>query len=102
MKAEETISRMVQESMPNLAPRLREWAEAHLVPPTKQIFAMDTDGRSEKEFWLITDHNGTNDSGYRVVFDDEKQLFGLETTLQNKIAWYMGLYGSFQEAVENM
>jgi len=66
------------------------------------LFAMDPDGGEESSLGLITDHNGTNDSGYRIVFDEECQRFGLATTLQSGTAWYMGLYGSFDETVENM
>ena len=79
-----------------------EWAETHLIPPSKQFFSVDLDSDCRKGLWLVTDHNGTNDSSYRIVFDDEMQMFGLETTMQDETAWYMGPYGSFQETVENM
>lgn len=102
MEIAETISRFVQVSLPKVAPHLREWAEAHLVSPRKQEFASDPDGNETTQLWLVTDHNGNNDSSCRIVFDDEESMFGLEMTLQDGTNWFMRLYGSFDQTVESM
>ena len=51
---------------------------------------------------MVTDNIGYSDSSYRVVYDEETKMFGLECTLSNGLEWYMGAYGTFEEAVENM
>lgn len=85
-----------------LGPQLRSWVEDHLILPREVRLATDVDGTSFKKFWLITDHVGTNDSSYRIIFDEETDSFGLECTLDSGVEWCMGNYGSFDEVVENM
>ncbi len=94
----------VGQSIHHLSPRLLQWARAHLVAPRRIIVANDPDGKSEAEYWLVTDHTGHEDSGYRVVYDERTRTFGLECTLQNGIHWYMGesAGGSFAQAIEDM
>ena len=64
--------------------------------------AVNSDGRGVSYYWLVTDNIGVNDSSYRVVYDEEQNMFGLECMLANGIEWYMGAYGTFREAIENM
>ena len=66
------------------------------------FLATDAEGTSFKDVWLVTNHTGENDSSYRIIYDDQAQLFGLECTLESGVEWYMGNYGSFSETVENM
>jgi hypothetical protein len=33
---------------------------------------------------------------------EEAQAFGLECTLDSGVKWYMGIYGSFSQAVDSM
>jgi hypothetical protein len=98
----EQIDLKVQESLPSLKPHLRSWAQQHLIQPRKINLSIDSDGNTSKDFWLVTDHNGKDDSSYRVVYDADEKIFGLEVTLETGIEWYMGAYGTFAEAVENM
>jgi hypothetical protein len=98
----ERIRAKISESVVLLAPHLRSWAEAHLIAPRQVRLSLDPDGTSSKDLWLVTDHVGTNDASYRVVYDDETDGFGLECTLETGVEWYMGDYGSFAETVENM
>ena len=101
-KIVEQINLKVQEMMPSLKPHLLSWAQQHLIRPRKITLSLDSDGNTSKDFWLVTDHNGKDDSSYRVVYDAEEQAFGLEVTLETGVEWYMGTYGIFAEAVENM
>ena len=54
------------------------------------------------QLWLVTDHNGHNDSGYRVVYDPEVDMFGIETQIQNGPSYLLGLHGSFEDTIEGM
>lgn len=85
-----------------LWPHLRSWVDEHLISPRQVWVAIDTNGTSFKTLWLVTDRVGENDSSYRVVYNNETDAFGLECTLDSGVEWYMGNYGSFAEAVENM
>ena len=96
------IKNRVAKELVILPPHLQTWVRTHLVEPHLRKFSVDHDGSSFKHFWLVTDHNGENDSSYRIVFDGEQEVFGLECTLESGVEWYMGSYGSFSDAVENM
>jgi hypothetical protein len=98
----EEITRLVEESLPTLAPHLRRWVEAHRVPPTRRCLAADSEGQRRVHVWLVTDHVGSEDSSYRVVYDEEAGKSGLEVTLQDGTEWYMGCYGGLCETIENM
>jgi hypothetical protein len=98
----EQINMKIQETLPSLKPHLHSWVQQHLIQPRKIKLSLDSDGHTSNDFWLITDHNGKDDSSYRVVYDADEQVFGLEVTLETGIEWYMGASGTFAEAVENM
>ena len=96
------INELVHKELPSLAPHLKEWAEQHLVTPYQVTISKDPGGLEEIKLWLVTDHTGHQDSSSRVVFDADVDEFGLEMTLSNGVAWFMGIYGGFTETVENM
>lgn len=98
----ERIRAKIAEGVLLLAPHLQAWVDEHLIPPRQVSLAVDPDASSFRNLWLVTNHVGTKDSTYRVVFDEETDAFGLECTLDSGVEWYMGNYGSFAEAVENM
>jgi len=88
--------------MPALASHLKDWLQAHMTLPRRISLSTDPDGLEHSEFWLVTDHTVTNDSSYRVVYDDREGMFGIECTLENGVHWMMGLYGGLAETIENM
>jgi hypothetical protein len=98
----ERIREKISEAVVVLAPHLRAWVEEHLIVPRQVRLALDANGTSFKNLWLVTNHVGANDSSYRVAYDDETDAFGLECTLDSGVEWYMGNYGSFAETIENM
>jgi hypothetical protein len=103
MKTPETwIHELVQADLPNLAPHLRAWAEAHLAAPRQGTFSESSEGTKPFTLWLVTDNTGTEDSSLRVVFDQRRGKFGLAMELRNGIHWFTGLYGSFSETIKNM
>jgi hypothetical protein len=92
----------VDEGLKHLSSTLRGWAEAHMVEPREIAASLDPKGAQRELFWLVTDDVGVNDSGYRVVFDPRANTFGLVTIVDGGIVWYLGGYGDFNDAVENM
>jgi hypothetical protein len=99
---EKRIALEVQERLTALEPHLRSWLCDHLIEPRQVELATQADGSSTKSLWLVTDHIGKNDSSYRVVYDEAKQVFGLEVTLDTGVELYMGAYGTFSETIESM
>jgi hypothetical protein len=80
------------------------WAKAHLISPRPVELFTSVDGSEVTQCWLVTDHTGESDSGYRVVFDEEAGLFGHETTVDpGGRAVLLGLFSAdFAETVEAM
>jgi len=100
---QETIRLAIKNSLHKIDETIDlKWINKHLVDPTNIKLCTDLNNKIYREFWLVTDHMGEDDSAYRVVFDDQNNVFGLETTLDNGINWYMGDYGDFNEAVKHM
>jgi hypothetical protein len=91
-----------QEGLTLLKPHLRSWASEHLIRPRRVSLSVNSEGTSFKSLWLVTDHLGKDDSSYRIVYDEDESAFGLELTLDMGVEWYMGIYGTFSETVENM
>jgi hypothetical protein len=96
------INTEVQIGILKLAGPLQEWVREHLIEPREIVLATDPEGKKWRTLWLVTDHISHNDSGYRVVFDESSKLFGLESTLDTDIPWFMGLYGDFATTVQAM
>jgi hypothetical protein len=96
------IEELINTDILSLRKPMDEWAKNHLCKPQRIKLSKDPDGNEFAYYWLVTDHTGTNDSSYRVVYDEEMEMFGLECTLDNGLEWYMGAYGTFKEAIESM
>jgi hypothetical protein len=101
MNPNEILGR-VEDSVGTLSPRLQSWARAHLIVPHRIELSNDVDGKDKSIYWLVTDHTGNQDSSCRVAYDEEFGQFGLECTLQDGTHWFMGIYGTFAEAIESM
>jgi hypothetical protein len=72
-----------------------------LNPHAKQLFVNSFDN-SEVHLWLVLEENPTEKSGYKIVFDEKTQMFGLATGSWEGPDMYLGPYGTFLEALENM
>ncbi len=96
------ISTLVNGDLPQLDLSLREWVTKHLAQPRKIEVLASINGHETIQVWLITDNVGHHDSAYRVVFDEQKDQFGLAVASANQDHWYMGSYGSFAETVDSM
>jgi hypothetical protein len=97
-----TIKKRVSNDFESISPRFRDWVRDHLIEPRLVRFAVDSDGLKYKDVWLVTDHVGSEDTSYRVVYDPSDGNFGLEMTTIDGIEWYMGPNGEFFETIESM
>jgi len=84
---------------PKLNEPLRRWLRSHLIPPRKIELARKSDGASTEPFWLITDHSGTDDALFRLVYDDTVKRYGIECAIQNGICLFAGFRESLEVAV---
>lgn len=100
----EILGQKIQTSMAGgmLSPDLKKWAQEHSITPKRTKLAIAPEFKEYREFWLVTDHIGRKDSSHRVVFDDKKNIFGLEGATEDGTQYYLGEYGEFHEAIYNM
>ena len=96
------ISNLVESEIHTLAPHHKLWFEEHLIVPHQIDLSLKDNGEGEITLWLVTDHVGNNDSSYRIVYDPEHDMFGLEVTIENGVNWYMGRYGNLLTVVNAM
>lgn len=86
----------------DLAIHLRDWFLSHQTAPRRVTLSKEQDGGDEEEFWLITDHTGTENSSYRIVFDDELGAFGISSQMASGVDYLLGIYGSLSETIESL
>ena len=73
-----------------------------LVPPTKKAYKSATDGVIE-ELWLVLEEYPENQSGYKIVFDEKSEEFGLATgDFFGGPDVFLGIYGTFLETLSAM
>jgi len=53
------------------------------------------------ELWLVLEEDPAEHSGYEIVFDEVRHAFGLATQ-STEGPVYLGIYGSFLDALEAM
>jgi len=56
------------------------------------------------ELWLVLEEIPEDESGYKIVFDEESQMFGLAVpgSHENDNDIFIGFYGTFLETLEAM
>ena len=72
----------------------------HRIKPKPIRLSLDTEGSEWCECYLVTEHNGKNDSSYRAAFDPKHKEFVREVTLENGIPHYLGRYPSLEDLVD--
>jgi len=75
--------------------------KSHRIKPCLINVCLDCDGINWKDCYLVTEHNGINDSPYRVIFDPEHNMFAREITLQNAVALYLGRYPGLEALLDD-
>jgi hypothetical protein len=85
-----------------LARNQAQWLRAHALPPQRITLARKTDGGHREDFWLVTDHTGADDAGFRVVYDDVSRQYGIECTILNGVNLFAGFRASLLDAVTDI
>ena len=90
----------IEEGMKALDDKLTLWLKGHLCSPPRRIEAVTNyEIDTKKTFWLITDHTGSNDAWKRVIYDSEKDRFGLVSTTMTGAEILLNYYKNFAETV---
>jgi hypothetical protein len=82
--------------------RVSLWLQTHKIPPRRISLSRKTDGSASEEFWLVTDHTGSDDASFRVVYDDVADRYGIECAILNSISLFIGYRASLSEAVTDI
>jgi len=88
--------------IPMLDRRVGLWLKSHYVPPRRIALSRRTDGSDSEQFWLITDHTGSDDSSFRLVYDDVVEQYGIECSILNSISLFTGFRASLLEAITDI
>ncbi len=81
---------------------IARWLQMHALPPRRITLARKTDGGGTEDFWLVTDHTGSDDASFRIVYDDVAARYGLECTIGNDVALFTGFRASLVDAVTDI
>jgi hypothetical protein len=100
--ASEAIAADCAAAILELDPRVAQWLRSHVIPPKRISLARKTDGSDTRDFWLVTDHTGTNDASFRVVYDDASGRYGIECAILNSISLFIGYRATLAEAVTDI
>jgi hypothetical protein len=89
------IRQLIDEDWPKLPHRDQEWLKKSMIEPRPVVLHLVSDRTKTATFWLVTEDKNFDN----VVYIPEDDRFGVETTDDAGIAWYMGRYGSFYDTV---
>ncbi len=65
-------------------------------------FNCDPDASETVLLWLVLEENPDQRNGYKVVYSEEKGMFGLAVRQADGTDWFLGGYGSFLDAYDAM
>ncbi len=82
--------------------RVGTWLKLHAIAPRRISLSRKTDGSDSEQFWLITDHTGSDDSSFRLVYDDVVGQYGIECAILNSISLFIGYRASLLEAITDI
>jgi hypothetical protein len=89
-------------AVPLLERRVGTWLKLHAIAPRKISLSRKTDGGESEQFWLVTDHTGSDDSSFRLVYDDVVGQYGIECAILNSISLFIGFRASLLEAITDI
>ena len=83
-----------------------EWMKECIVQPFKKKFLNVMENTTE-EYWVVFDEDKTNkEDGYLLFYSERDERFGIgaKTNLQGieEVGTFIGIYGSFIDAIESM
>ena len=102
IRARAAVTADFQAALPALDRRLDDWFRAHVVAPRPIVLARKSDGGNTEEFWLVTDHTGTDDASFRIVYDDAANRYGIECTIQNGVCLFAGYRATLVDALTDI
>jgi hypothetical protein len=73
-----------------------------LVEPKKGIFENSFNKNKRIELWLVFEENPIERNGYKIIYDENMNSFGLATTSESRPPLFIGYYGSFLNTIEAM
>ena len=82
--------------------RVAMWLQMHKIAPRKIALSRKTDGSNTEEFWLVTDHTGSDDASFRLVYDDVAARYGIECAILNSISLFIGYRTTLVEAITDI
>lgn len=82
--------------------RVALWLQMHKIAPRKIALSRKTDGSNTEEFWLVTDHTGSDDASFRLVYDDVAKRYGIECAILNSISLFIGYRSTLIEAITDI
>jgi hypothetical protein len=74
----------------------------HLVEPTLEEYKDIGDNQINYMLWTVLEEMPKTKDGYKIVYDQEKNHFGLAMISDNDEKLYLGPYGSFIESLNAM
>ena len=72
-----------------------------LVEPIKKKYEDSFNEGEYLELWLVLEEHPEDNSGYKIVYDEQEKEFGLVTPGKDSNV-FIGHYGTFVETVEGM
>ena len=74
-----------------------------VVPPVRKTYDDACHGAQIVDLWLVLEENPEKKSGYKIVFDDSREQFGLAVDdARTCRAAFIGCYGTFLETLDAM
>ena len=73
-----------------------------LVGPVKKTYEDSFHQGKTLELWLVLEEDPDNKSGYKIVFDEGSNRFGLAIRGDGKFDTFIGFHGSFTETLKGM
>ncbi|WP_115717620.1 hypothetical protein [Gallaecimonas mangrovi] len=74
---------------------------AHRIKPRRVMLSTKNDGSDWVECYLVTDHNGVNDSPFRIGYDPSYKQFIREVLIENDVSLYLGRYPDLESALDD-
>lgn len=76
--------------------------ERCLVEPTRRIYENSFKQSETLELWLVLEEIPEDESGYKIVFDENSRMFGLAVDGFGEYDAFLGFYGTFLDALDSM
>ncbi|MFH1731387.1 MAG: hypothetical protein ABIF82_07035 [Planctomycetota bacterium] len=76
--------------------------ERCLVTPSPAHFKCGPDASETVVVWLVLEEDFDQRNGYKIVYGEDKGMFGLAMRVADGTDWFVAWYGSFLETYDAM